>query len=296
MLQVEVPSLTHYPTNGNSSISDVPMTSDTPSLAVPVYLASAIPSTSESRSIIPSTPTQSTMPSKEQLRPSSSHAPSTVSDFAIFECTLDNVLGLVEQQLPSSTQLIFKLGYSVDSLFNEIEYIDEVEKLILIAAVAGALQCENDGFFLTDAIPDFSKVEVAMNTTRVNEQCPSSPISQCRVFETEFQVVVNVDLDTELGELLGYKLLSKKMGDGTFAKVVSNVDRCEYLRPLPFPPDGNDNGSNQNINVDGSERLSVSPWSLATLSLLCEYFHGATNMHLNNVSLVFLYIIKALLA
>lgn len=204
----------------------------------------------------------------EQLRPPRSQAPSTVSHFAIFECTPDNALGLVEQQLPSSTQLIFKLEYSIDSSFNETEYIDEIENLILITAVAGALQCENGGLFLADAIPDFSNVDVAMNTTRVNEQCRSSPISQCRVFETEFQVVINVDLDTELGELLGYTLLSNKMGDGTFVNVVSNVDRCEYLRPLP--PDGNDNGGNQNINLDGSERLSVSPWSLATLSLLCE--------------------------
>ena len=212
------------------------------------------------------------------MHPSSSHAPTSINDVAIFECKPDNVLGLVQQQFSASTQLIFKLAYSVDSSFNESEYIDEIEKLILTVAVSGALQCQNYGL-ITDAIPDFSKADFAMNTTGVNEQCLSSAISQCRVFETEFQVVVASDLDVELGELLGYKLLSDKMGDGSFAEVVPNVDRCEYLRPQALQPEGNVSGGNQNINTDGRERLSVSPWSLATLSLLCEYFYGASNVH-----------------
>lgn len=269
---VEVPSTTEYPTNRNTSISASPSNSRS------MYPASAVPSTSEGRNDTALLPAQTVTPSMEDLRRPTAIPTSTM--VAIFECKPDNVVGLAVHRLPLTTQLGFKIGYSVESSSNESEYIDAIEYQILVTAVAGALQCENGGEFFTDIIPELmgrsSTLSVAINTTRINETCLLSPISQCKIFETAFQVVVNGDLDADAGQFLGYLLLKDKMEDGTLVELVPNVDRCEYLSPLPLlPPVSTKDGSNQQINQDESERLSVSPWSLATLSLLCEYFYNA---------------------
>jgi hypothetical protein len=236
----------------------------------------AVPSTPGSRNETSSTPSQTGIPSIEVLPYPSSIPSSVILGNTIFECKLDNVAGVSLQSLQVSTQLKFKLGYSVESSFNDSEYIDNMEEQILITAVAGALQCDNVGYFFNDTILELmersNKMGVVMNTTRMSETCRLSSIPSCQVFETEFQVFVNQRLDAEAVEFLGYMLVRDKMNDGTFAEIVPYVDRCEYLRPLPLlPPVGDEDGSNEQISQDESERLSVSPWSLATLSLLSEY-------------------------
>jgi hypothetical protein len=270
--RTEIPSLTQYPTYRNASTSGSPSTN-----RIPTYPATTAPLTPERGNDTTSAPTQTIIPSTEDFSHPSSTPTSTMIADTIFACKSDNVVGLSMQSLPLSTQLSFKLGYSVESSFNESEYIDKIERQILVTAVAGALQCENAGVFTTDVIPELmgrsNKLDVTMNTTRTNETCLASPISQCKIFETEFQVIVNDDMDAKVGEFLGYLLIREKMDDGTFVETVPNVNRCEYLRPLPLiAPVSNGGGSNQQTNQDKSERLSVSPWSLATLSLLSEYF------------------------
>ena len=281
--QADAPSLTQFPTNRKPTISVDPTSisgpaSSAPSLLVmPMFAESAVPSGSESRNDSAAAPTTSGMPFAEQLRESSEPSSAIKVDDAIFECRSNKIIGISLQSDRPSTKLTFTLEYSVESSFNESEYLEDLEKQILVTAVAGALQCQSSGAFLTDDILEMTErsnqVGVIMNTTSIDESCPSKPISPCIIFKTEFQAIVNGIFDAEASQVLGYLLIRDKMDDGTFVKVIPNVDRCQYLKPLPLlPPVGKGDNSNEQIDQEETDRLSVSPWSLATLSLLCEYY------------------------
>jgi hypothetical protein len=206
------------------------------------------------------------MVDKTSIQPSdrSINPPSTLQQLDVFHCDFNNVITAVQ----------FKVGYEIESTANQAEYIESVERLIMITALAGALQCETGGVFfsnLTAGATGRSKenFEIPFNTASTNDTCEAS-ISSCKIFETQFQVSLNKIVDPEIAAFLGYVMLKENMEDGTFAQNIPTIDRCEYLKPLPLrPPMTQTNGTSQEEN-QSTDRLSVSPWSLAAVSAMCK--------------------------
>jgi hypothetical protein len=223
------------------------------------------------------TPTQIPTAIETSMQPSALHSanqPPTSQESEVFDCNFNNVITIAKPPTNSITTLRFQVGYAIESTANQTEYIERVERQIMITALAGALQCETGGVFfanLTAGATGRSKeiLGIPFNTTSNNDTCEAS-ISTCTVFETQFHVAVNKILDPEIAAFLGYVMLKENMDDGTFVQNIPTIDRCEYLKPLPLlPPMTQSNNTSKEEN-QSTERLSVSPWSLTAVSAMCK--------------------------
>jgi hypothetical protein len=206
--------------------------------------------------------------------PVSNPTPSLLQGNRVFDCKLDNVVSVAEPPFSATTSINFKVGYLIESVVNLTEYISALERQILVTALAGALQCETGGTFFTNLTRNSigrsnGELDITMNTTRSEETCEAT-ISMCNIFETEFQVVINKTMDPDVAGFLGYVLLKGEMDDGTFVEAIPNIDRCQYLKPLPLLPPLVVNDNRTQGGIESTERLSVSPWSLAAVSVMCK--------------------------
>ena len=99
-------------------------------------------------------------------------------------------------------------------------------------------------------------------------------VSECTVFETAFDILVDENVDPEVSAFLGYVLLRETMDGGDFILDIPQIDRVQYLSPLPLLPlPGEDGIQDQPLEADGesSDQVSVSPWTLGTVVTMCEY-------------------------
>lgn len=195
----------------------------------------------------------------------------------VFACSPAGIVDFAQSPILATTTIPFKVGYAIESLAPQAEYINAVEDLILVTAVAGALQCNTGG-------PLFDSIGLA-TSGRTNESRSIVPIhtvsgescvaliSKCSDLETTFQVVVNEVVDPEVAAFLGYVLLRQEMDSGAFVEIIPIIDRIEYLRPLPLLPPivvDDDRGAEPVQGVEPKKRISVSPWSLGAVSTICK--------------------------
>jgi hypothetical protein len=212
--------------------------------------------------------------------PSSEPTPARFQNTIVFACGPEGFVVLAQPPLDVVTVVPINVGYLIESSNPFVEYIDDVERRILVTAVAGALQCNTSGPLFGKPDPGrASNISspgltpyVPMNTTVTGETCNAS-VSACTVLETDFQFVVNKHLDPEVAAFLGYVSLREDMDSGAFAFAIPSIDRSLYLSPLPLlPPVVGDDNINPNITPAQrtAKQLSVSPYTVGTVSALCK--------------------------
>jgi hypothetical protein len=197
-----------------------------------------------------------------------------VQNHSIFTCTDEGYVGLVETPREARTSITFKVGYLVESSEPLIDYIDDLERRIVLTAIHGALQCNTSGLMTnvtSENVELFSGVAIATNGMGGN--C-TSEISVCIILETEFTVHVSYDVDPEVGAFLGYVMLRQEMDEGSFEN--SAIDRCQYLSPLPLLPplieEDKTSGADSFPDLQSEENISVSPWTVGAVLAMCTFW------------------------
>ena len=189
----------------------------------------------------------------------------------------EEFLVLAQPPFDSITAIPFKIIYMVESSNPFEEYVSPMELNILEAAAAGALQCNTGGpLFGQNCSGTCLNVSSQSITTVKTGQLCEPEVSECTVFETTLDILVDENVDPEVSAFLGYVLLRETMDGGDFILDIPQIDRVEYLSPLPLLPlPGEDGIEDQPLENDGesSDQVSVSPWTLGTVVTMCKYSH-----------------------
>lgn len=200
--------------------------------------------------------------------PSSEPTPALFQEKVVFTCSPEGIIDLAQPPFETVTAIAFKVGYQVNSLAPQAAYIEDLEREILATAVTGALQCGNVGQAFSEGT-NGSRPNVPMNTTGTGDSCEGL-VSVCTILETEFQVLVNEDLDPEVAAFLGYVLLRDEMDSGAFVEAIPIIDSFKYLSPLPLLPPIADADPDTMPGTEATERVSVSPWTLGAVTAMCK--------------------------
>lgn len=205
--------------------------------------------------------------------PNTNMSPTQAQNNSILTCTDVGSVGLAETPGEARTTLTFKVGYLVESFESLTDFIDDIEKRIVLTAVLGALQCNTSGL-LTNGTTDSDELfsGVVITTNGRGDNC-TSEISVCTVLETEFTVYVSNEVDPEVGAFLGFVMLRQEMDNGSFES--STIDRCQYLSPLPLLPPiiekEKTSGADSFPDVQSEDNISVSPWTLGAVLAMCTF-------------------------
>jgi len=253
--------------------SPAPSLSSRPTLSVQPSSAPSVsfqPTISAHPSSVPSVSLQPTV-SKQPSTSTRTNEPTplVLREQVVFTCT-NNGIALVEPPYEVFSVINFKVGYIVESDAVLDVFLSELEAKILETAVTGALQCNSGGPLFE---PGGDALSVPMSTTLTGEAC-TPKITNCTVMETEFQIVVNEDLDPEVAAFLGYVLLQEEMDGGIFVIEIPILDRVEYVSPLPLLPPvttpEDDDVTDPALGAsDGS--VSVSPWTIGAVLAMCKF-------------------------
>ena len=110
------------------------------------------------------------------------------------------------------------------------DYEEDLQNKILASAVIGALECNTGGPLFG---PGGSVPTINMVTTLTGEACPLvSENAVCIVYETSFEIIVEVSFDPAVATLLAYTFIKEEMSSGAFIAAIPLLDRVEYLRPI----------------------------------------------------------------
>jgi hypothetical protein len=111
-----------------------------------------------------------------------------------------------------------------------------------------------------------------MFTSMTGDECVSEvENSVCVVLETKFQILVKKNLNPDLGAFLGYMDLQTAMDNGTFVEAIPELDRIEYLKPLPLlPPITGPSPAPSPIAGEASQ-VSVSSWTIGAVVAMCKW-------------------------
>lgn len=136
-------------------------------------------------------------------------------------------------------------------------------------AVQGALQCGEGGPLFG---PGGTRPQILMFTSMTGDECVSEvENSVCVVLETKFQILVKKNLNPDLGAFLGYMDLQTAMDNGTFVEAIPELDRIEYLKPLPLlPPITGPSPAPSPIAGEASQ-VSVSSWTIGAVVAMCKW-------------------------
>ena len=260
------------PPVGPPSVSP-PSSSNAPTAATPT----PSPPTQSPVSNLTVSPTSTPTTSAPSLSPSANPTPTVFQEETIFECTDDGV-NLAKPPFEAATVVTFQVGYLVESAFALADYETDLEEEILASALEGALQCTSGGpLFGTNSSglgTNSSAVILPMNTSLTTGICfPTISFqNDCVVLETTFRVVLAEEIDPEVASFLAYVELQKDMEGQVFEQALSEVDRIEYLSPLPLlPPISGPEESNPPANEVGEDPLSVTPWTFSAVLAMCTY-------------------------
>lgn len=185
----------------------------------------------------------------------------------VFGCSPEGDIQLEQLFSDNVSGIPFNVSYRVESLAATEVFLEELELQILVIALAGALQCNNDGSLFNNETPN-----VPMNTANTGEAC-EAPVSGCEILQTEFQVWVNNNLLSDVAAFLGYLSLREKMDDGGILDIMPILDNIEYIRPLPLLPpivDDDEDAESPGNDDKATNRDSVSPWTLGAVSAMCK--------------------------
>lgn len=170
---------------------------------------------------------------------------------------------------PAKSTIDFNVGYVVETTSLLENFVQPLEALILETAVQGALQCGDGGplFGLNGNPP-----QILMFTSMTGDDCdPQVEGSTCIVLETKFTLLVKENLNPDLGAFLGYVDLQKNMDNGTFVASIPQLDRIEYLKPLPLlPPITGPSPAPAPVSGESSQ-VSVSSWTIGAVVAMCTF-------------------------
>lgn len=178
-------------------------------------------------------------------------------------------MGLAKPPYGVVTAIPFKVGYLVESS-NPLEaYVGLLERNILEAAAAGALQCNMGGplFGRTRSATSLNVISQSVTTVKTGEPCQPQ-ISECTFLETSFDMLVADNVDPDVSAFLGYVLMRAEMEEGDLVRNIPMMDRIVYQSPLPLlPPLGDDGLSDQSIQAgeESIDQINVSPWTLGAV-------------------------------
>jgi hypothetical protein len=168
---------------------------------------------------------------------------------------------------PAKSTIDFNVGYVVETTSLLEDFVQPLEALILETAVQGALQCGDGGPLFG---PNGNPLQILMFTSMTGDDCdPQVEGSTCIVLETKFTLLVKENLNPDLGAFLGYVDLQKNMDNGTFVASIPQLDRIEYLKPLPLLPPITGPAP---ASVSGeSSQVSVSSWTIGAVVAMCTF-------------------------
>lgn len=172
----------------------------------------------------------------------------------VFTCT---ELG-VELASPPYGQAPFvisiKVGYLVESLSFVADFLDKLHDRIVETSIASALECNDGGILPTPS--------VLVATAFTGNEC-TAELSICTALETKFEFAI-VDQGMRSvysASFLSYIALQEHMDGGIFASEISEIDRMEYLSPLPLLSYVGDPA----ISVSRGSDLSLSPYTIGAV-------------------------------
>ena len=257
------PTLSPQPTPAptrSMAPSATPSLSAAPSLSVAPSFApslSAAPSVSFEPSFVPTVTPDPTGVEVPSLLPTFQPSPTLFLGRSIFGCPQDN-LTIAEPPFTAVTVVDITVGYVIETQFFLDQLQADLERLILEAALKGALQCNGP---LPEECEECPPVEIFTSATGAD--C-TPEVSFCTTLETTFQVVVDGELDPDVASFLGYVTLQEEMNGGVFENAIEILDRIEYLSPLPLlPPIITPIVTQEPILARDS--LGVSPWTISAV-------------------------------
>lgn len=187
----------------------------------------------------------------------------------VFTCT-DNGVDTVEPPFQVATVIDIQVVYVVETLAFFNEFQEDLEDQIVAAAVIGALQCDAGGPLFG---PGGTAPPVLTFTALTGEACtPTLDNTICTVFATEFQIVVEEDLDPDVAAILAYAMVREEMNSGAMVAAVPVVDRIEYLRPIlpDLPPIEAPEVPGGGLDAEPQGSITVSPWTIGAVMAMCK--------------------------
>mmetsp|Transcript_10732 Transcript_10732/g.29582 ORF Transcript_10732/g.29582 Transcript_10732/m.29582 type:complete len:510 (+) Transcript_10732:516-2045(+) len=289
----QAPTKSHGPTR-----STVPTKSpDSTNLPTIINHLTTVPTSNIPGSFEPTNPTTNTpsisQPSRTPSLSSSTDSPSTPSttpkptlsaDDIVFRCTSEGV-ELATPPFDPVTEIPISVGYLVESLFFTSEFLPDLHLAILEASVVNALQCNDDEGNLFG--PNGTIPFVSIETTFTGESCtPQETI--CTILQTDFHFWVEEQVNPEAAAFLSYVALQEDVDGGIMASQIPQVDRMQYLSPLPLlPPIADDDDDDPNLIIADRDNVTVSPFTIGavvTMSIggLLALWAWARNRHTRN--------------
>lgn len=199
--------------------------------------------------------------------PSLSPTAAPIRNELAFACSEDGV-GSALHPVDQVTQLRFKILYLVESSSDVTEFIGKLERLLILTATAGALQCSTGGQLFENRDTDTFLSTIPSNTTVTTAPCESNLLS-CLILETEFFVVVNQQVDPDVAVFLGNLFVRDEIEDGLVTETIPQINRTEYIGPQPLLPtivaDDDDLGGTQIPILQATERVTVSAWTVGAV-------------------------------
>jgi hypothetical protein len=270
------PSVSSAPTGSSSpsaapSISSAITGSSSPSAAPSI---SSAPTGSSSPSAAPSISSAPTGSSSPSAAPSISSTSTFFQEEAGFTCT-GNGVELIEPPFETATAIDIQVVYLVKTFAFLDDYNDDLQDKILASAVIGALQCNTGGplFGQGGSVPTINIV----TTLLTGEACPPDLESvlvqdntNCNVFETSFQIIIEEDFDPAVAALLAYIFIRDEMSSGAFVAAIP-LFRVEYLRPVL--PIETPEIPNIDLAAQVSTGMTVSPWTIGAFLAMCKYIY-----------------------
>ncbi|KAL7555963.1 hypothetical protein ACA910_003229 [Epithemia clementina (nom. ined.)] len=263
------PSKTPRPVSATTAPS--PTFTVSPTQLVPTSDTSKAPTASSQTPQAPTTP--SPVASTPTIRPSPTLDPaskpltptrnpasaSPTADLLVFACTELGVVLATPPYDQTPITIRIKVGYLLESLFFVSDFLEELQNKILETSIASALGCNEGGPLFG---PSGTAPLVSIITAFTGIECQSE-ISICTTLETEFEfAVVDQELrSADSAAFLSYIALQENMDGFIFGSEISELDRMEYLSPLPLIPLIED----PIIEASPSSDLSLSPYTLGAV-------------------------------
>jgi hypothetical protein len=173
--------------------------------------------------------------------------------------------------------LSFEFEYLVESMEPLESYQANLESILFLTAVSGALQCSKGTTLLARGALD----SVEISTILSNGTCASNGDAAipddsvlCYHLTTSFDVAVAEDLDSDVAAFLGYIFLRDELDGGILENEVTDIVRGQYLGPLPTLPtnvEEDDDSFDKEPPLSAESRLSVSAWTVGAVVAMCEF-------------------------
>ena len=266
------PSFTQFPSHepSSSALPTVVATTSSPTAPTPTTTTPTPAISDPPNAEITTSPAQVPMPftpTPVGSSPSPTIDPSSVvpSSMLVFTCTEFGVELAMPPFNKSPIIIPINVGYLVESLFFVSDFLDELHGKILQASIVSALQCNDGGnlFGPNGTTNSTTPVLVPVVSAFTGDEC-TSEISICTTLETQFEFAALMgerDLNPAAASLLSYVTLQENMDGGIFASQITELDRMEYLSPIPSLPVLDDLDP---VAVNSNE-LSVSPYTMGAV-------------------------------